>query len=318
MTLALVLLLGAVLVGAILPRALGYLPAVPIAPAVAVTIWLAGMLSFLYFAASAVVVVTWPGHAPAEGVVELLLRCLTRVQHTAGPQVKAAVAGIGLVLAGAVLARLAIHAHRHLDARSRVRRRHRALLRIVGRREDAAVVTLWVAHRTPVAYSLAGRPGFIVATEGLSDQLAPVELSAVLAHERAHLHDHHHLAVSFCDVLARVLPVVPLFAQAPAAVRILVELGADRAAVAATDRAAVRSALCKIASFAVASPAGVLAGGATSLEIRLRHLDLGAPAPSTRPCAPACAGAALLVLLLPVAAALLLIVASSALVCLVA
>ncbi|XGU21755.1 M48 family metalloprotease [Rhodococcus sp. 3Y1] len=66
-----------------------------------------------------------------------------------------------------------------------------------------------------MAYSVAGKPGFVVATQGLSSALSGGERDAVLAHERAHLSGGHHRIVGACEVLAAVLPRVPLFAAAP-------------------------------------------------------------------------------------------------------
>src|SRR3546814_7035003 len=97
-----------------------------------------------------------------------------------------------------------------------------------------------------MAYSVAGKPGFVVAPQGLSSALSGGERDAVLAHERAHLSGGHHRIVGACEVLAAVLPRVPLFAAAPAAVGAIVELSADRHAARVTSPAAVRSALAVV------------------------------------------------------------------------
>ncbi len=100
----------------------------------------------------------------------------------------------------------------------------------------------------PMAYSVAGRPGFVVATRGLSDCLTESERDAVIAHERAHLRGHHHRIINVCEVLAKTLPMIPLCVAAPAAVRRLVELAADERAAYITSPDAVRSALRVVAT----------------------------------------------------------------------
>jgi beta-lactamase regulating signal transducer with metallopeptidase domain len=69
---------------------------------------------------------------------------------------------------------------------------------------------------------------------------------SVLAHERAHLTGRHHLLVAVAQALRATLPFVPLFRRAPSAVRDLVELAADLAAVHACGPAAVRNALLTV------------------------------------------------------------------------
>jgi hypothetical protein len=94
---------------------------------------------------------------------------------------------------------------------------------------------------------------------------------------------------------------VPLFARAPAAVATLLELAADRAAVAETDAETVRSALVRVAAFASDTPAGSLALAGTALGERLAHLDSGRS--HARRSRLWCAAAAASTFLVPVAAA---------------
>ena len=47
--------------------------------------------------------------------------------------------------------------------------------------------TWWLDHAHPVAFSLAGHPGVVVASDGLRDRLTDRGVSAVLAHEYASL-----------------------------------------------------------------------------------------------------------------------------------
>ena len=120
------------------------------------------------------------------------------------------------------------------------------------------MTVLWLDHPMPMAYSVAGRPGFVVATKGLSDCLTASEREAVIAHERAHLRGHHHRIINVCEVFAKALPVIPLFKAAPAAVRRLVELAADDRAAQATSPDAVRSALRVVATSPLPQPVWTL------------------------------------------------------------
>src|SRR5699024_8379329 len=70
---------------------------------------------------------------------------------------------------------------------------------------------LLLPDRAPVAFALPRRHGGIVISRGLLDSLAPRELSAVLAHEQAHLSQHHHSVLAVLDAIAGPLRMIPLF-----------------------------------------------------------------------------------------------------------
>lgn len=316
MILAVVMAVGAALVGGVLPAALRRLPPRVAGPEVMVTSWLTSMVVFGFFAVSAVVVAAWSGHAPAEGVAELAMRCVSQVQHTLGGPVRALLVVLAVLVATWLRARALVLARRQRDARSVNADRHHDALDGIARREQAAVTTLWLDHPVPLAYTVAGRPGFIVATDGLRTHLTPGEVVAVLAHERAHVRHHHHTIVAACDVLSRVLPVVPLFRLAPTVVRTQVELSADWAAVRATDRATVRAALRKVADFGSPAPAGALLLANEALALRIERLETAERCPRRRHRATVrCAGAAVLALVTPAVVALSLVGAGSAAAC---
>ena len=94
-------------------------------------------------------------------------------------------AGLGLTLAGAVVARTAVAAVTHLRAVRRQAVRNAQAVRLVGQPEPALGAVL-VEHAQPVAYCVAPDPTVIVTTAALQ-ALDPDQLDAVLAHERAHL-----------------------------------------------------------------------------------------------------------------------------------
>ncbi|MGH3204371.1 MAG: M56 family metallopeptidase [Streptosporangiaceae bacterium] len=83
----------------------------------------------------------------------------------------------------------------------------------------------------PAVYCVPGRPPTIVITTGALTVLDPEQLTAVLAHERAHLAGRHHLLLTVTRSLAAVAPVVPLFARGTREVARLTEMRADDVAV---------------------------------------------------------------------------------------
>jgi Zn-dependent protease with chaperone function len=138
---------------------------------------------------------------------------------------------------------------------------------------------LWLAHERPLAFSMAGRPGVVVATEGLTRHLGDQAVAAVLAHERAHLAGRHHVLVAVADAVRAALPFVPLFKRAPQAIRELVELAADVAAVRTCGPAAVRTALLAVARHG--APSTSLAMAQDAVDLRLARLHHGTRVPGT-------------------------------------
>ncbi|WP_418163419.1 M56 family metallopeptidase [Rhodococcus opacus] len=247
MTLAAVLLVGAVLVAVLAPTRARNHAVHRIRPNAVLAFWLASMASVLFFAGSAVVVLAWPDHAPAEGVIETIVRCFSAVQHTAAPWIGTSLVAAGLTIGAGLVARAVFFTRQQSASRAQMQNFHRDVVAIVARTEHDHDDVMWLDHPLPMAYSVSGRPGFVVATDGLSSSLSSVERDAVLAHERAHLSGHHHLIVGVADVLARVLPMVPLFARAPRSIKTVIELAADEHAARVTSAAVVSSALTAVA-----------------------------------------------------------------------
>ena len=140
------------------------------------------------------------------------------------PHVAAAVA---LLLTGTVLARLLLAGHRVGTRIRGLRRRHRALVDLLSA-DDAGVRVL--DHPTPMAYCLPGHHSRVVVSAGARAVLAPAELAAVLAHERAHLRARHDLVLEAFTVLHEAFPRVVTGEAALREVRLLVEVLADRSA----------------------------------------------------------------------------------------
>lgn len=134
----------------------------------------------------------------------------------------------------------------------------------------------------PLAYALPGRPGRIVVSTSMLTELAAVERRALLAHERAHLTNAHHLFVAVVDVLAAVNPLLrPL----RSVIRYTTERWADESAAAVVgDRRVVARAVGKAALAArSASPDSTVAMAATAGPVPRRIGALLVAAPRRSP-----------------------------------
>jgi beta-lactamase regulating signal transducer with metallopeptidase domain len=200
---------------------------------------------------------------------------------------------VGVVLAGG----LVLTSWRTLRARSR----HRDLLDLVGARTDRAPGALLLDHPQAAAYYLPGWRPRIVLSAGALGLLANDELSAVLAHERGHLHERHDLVMLPFASMLQLLRWMPYVRRAPRAVATLVEMAADDFAVRANDPRQLASALVHLASSHV-TPSCALSAGETSVVTRVHRLLR--PQRTSRWIAVATTATAVLVLALPVAALL--------------
>jgi Zn-dependent protease with chaperone function len=187
---------------------------------------------------------------------------------------------------------------------TRTRRRHRALLELVVRPSAALPDTRLLEHPAPVAFCIPGARPLLVLSSGMVAELDDAQLAAVVAHERAHLSEHHHLLLLPFVAWEAALPVLPAASRAHAAVRDLVEMRADDVALRSLTGAAPRRTLAEAivaaadGSGGVAVPGGALAvaGGGTRARV-LRLIEPPAPLPApARWTALAAAG---LLLLLP-------------------
>ncbi len=272
MIVAVALLLGSVLVGWLAPRHLVRLAD----PVVALVAWLGSVVAVLTTAAVAMFLLVLPEHGL--GAVAALHHCWHSLQHGTGPTVEVVSGMTGAVLLTGLLARVAVVGRRTARRRAQEGRRHLDVLRIAARQEAGPHPTLWLEHDDPLAFSLAGRPGVVVATDGLHRHLTPAQVQAVLTHERAHLEGRHHLLVTIGDVVAATLPFLPLFKRAAAAVREFVEMAADSAAVRAHGAENVRVALLRVAGHG--APGAALAMSRDAVETRLARLRQRRSAPS--------------------------------------
>lgn len=164
---------------------------------------------------------------------------------------------------------------------------------------------LLVPDRAPLAFALPRRHGGIVISRGLLDSLPSHELRAVLAHEQAHLAQHHHTVLAVLAALTGPLRIIPLFDAVVTAVPHLLEIAADDVSRHRSGTPALASALLRLAEVGAAAPSAPLAtapgallhatGPAGSGPDRIGHLV--SPAAARSALVPATALAALLAVL---------------------
>src|SRR6516164_6524629 len=186
------------------------------------------------------------------------------------------------------------------------RRRQRELLALLAHGDPKAPGALVVDYPAAAAYCLPGIRSQIVVSAGTLELLAPAELAAVLAHERAHLRARHDLVLIPFTSLRRAFPRSGVITQAYRTVALLVEMMADDRALRVRGLLAreLATALLRFGTAGTArTPAGALAAAEGELTARVNRLL----APPPRLSRPVQAGVVLAAALL-VSAPLLLLV----------
>ena len=159
-------------------------------------------------------------------------------------------------------------------ATRRRRAHHRMLVDLLGRSHDATsrrssgLRILNVAQ--PLAYCLPGVRSRVVVSEGTLSALSDDEMSAILSHEHAHLRARHDLVLEMFTAVHAAFPRFVRSANALDAVRLLIELLADDAAVRTAGPTPLARALVACASSR--APSGALAAGGPHTVTRVRRL----------------------------------------------
>ena len=122
----------------------------------------------------------------------------------------------------------------------------------------------------PLAYCLPGVRSRLVVSEGTLTTLSDNEIAAILTHERAHLRARHDLVLEMFTVVHAAFPRFVRSANALDAVKLLIELLADDAAVRAAGPTSLARALVACASGR--APSGALAAGGPTTVLRVRRL----------------------------------------------
>lgn len=230
-------------------------------PALPLASWVGGILAVLAAVATAAALLLLPDPSAPAAAVDAANTCVrSALNGLEFPWVLGTRLALGVVLAGFIL-RVGIAAIAQVREERAERERRCDALDLLGR-PHAGV--WWIPGERPDAYSLGGPRPRLVATSGLTG-LGVEGAAAVLAHERAHLRGHHHLVLRLARVARRAAPWVPLFAQAPAALGLLVEMAADADASRVCGHRAVAGALRQMAASTSASierPSASLAAAA--------------------------------------------------------
>ena len=256
MTVAAVLLAYAAGVGTLGARVLARARWTARAPLLGILTYLAGGWSVV--AAVGLAGLTLAVHATAlgGGLSQLIGACVRRLRDLYATPGGATAAELGLILAGAVIARTVLTTAGHLRAAGRQALRHAETARLAGRLEPALGAVV-VQHPQPAAYCVAGRCPTVIVTTGAMAALDSGQLDAVLAHERAHLADHHHALTAAARIGRQVLPFLPLLRSAEA------EVARTTRAVASAPGSAARmaaSSACSSASRATCASASRSSG----------------------------------------------------------
>lgn len=234
-------------------------------PWIGIAAWQALSLSLVSTVLLAGVALAIPAVPWTPDLAELIRTCAMALRERYSTPGGAIVSATGTVAAVAVLGRVTYCLAVGLTHSARTRHRQIAALRVVGRRHrhyDALVID----HPSAAAYCLPGRGRHIVLTSSTLAALDHDQISAVLAHERAHLRGRHHLILAVADALQRSFPGIALFREARGALGRLVEMLADDAAARHGTRLTVATALVRLAEHSMTPAAALGAGGASALS----------------------------------------------------
>ncbi|NYI71121.1 Zn-dependent protease with chaperone function [Naumannella cuiyingiana] len=192
-------------------------------------------------------------------------------QHRPAERVWVAAMALAALFAGSVVVRLVWSVVAVARETGHRRARHRAAVDIVARASRERGLRV-LAEAAPMAYCLPGlRDARVVLSQGTLDTLAPDEVAAVLAHERAHLRARHDVVLDFFTALHRAFPHAVRSDIALTECRELVEMLADDAARRRVGPESLARALVSMAGSPVPRHA-LGAGGQVLRRVRrLRH-----------------------------------------------
>lgn len=196
-------------------------------------------------------VLAWVGSGPAllpARAAEVCQRCLAAANPFSAATTDTAIPAVLLLaLPAALTLALGTGIIRQMIRRTRSSRQaaHSLLHGAQPRRLHGHDVSL-VDVEHPFALTFPDRHGGIVISTGAVHTLEADELAAVLAHERAHLRQRHHLVSALVDSVAAYLRWVPLVAAAADALPHYLEIAADNQARRAAGTPALVGALLKL------------------------------------------------------------------------
>jgi Zn-dependent protease with chaperone function len=152
-------------------------------------------------------------------------------------------------------------------ATRRRRAHHRMVVDLVGKPQGGLRI---LDVKEPLAYCLPGVRSRVVVSEGTLTTLSDNEIAAILSHERAHLRARHDLVLEMFTAVHAAFPRFVRSGNALDAVRLLIEMLADDAAVRAAGPTPLARAL--VACATGRTPSGALAVGGPTTVLRVRRL----------------------------------------------
>ena len=273
----------------LLPRPLGRLSGPGVTPRLGIAAWLAAITSVLALALAALgllartAVSGWPAFARTVCESVTSGTCPPAVYRDMAYELGLAVTAF---LGGITLIVLGWRYGRSLRRSSVRTRAHAEAARITGHRIAARDAAFVLDATQPAVYCVPGRPPTIVLTTGALAVLGPDQLTAVLAHERAHLAGRHHLLLAVTRSLAAIAPAVPLVARGTGEVARLAEMRADDVAACRAGggqgRRTLLTALHAMGAGRAAGPAPAAWLPATGGVIAARVRRLADPPPPGR------------------------------------
>lgn len=268
MTAALMLLAYAVLLASAGPRLLMRGGWTERAPKLGIITWQAVSVAVVASAVLAGLALLVPTVRVSAGLANLLRACVTALRDQYATPGGAAAAAAGAVFALAVLVRATWCVTAALATAVRDRARHDDALSLVATPAFPGVVLL--DHDEPAVYCLPGRQRRIVVSSGALRLLDDEQLTAALAHERAHMDQRHDLVLAWSHGLSKAFPKLRLFSRAHEETVRLVELLADDTAARSVERLTLAEALLNLAG--AATPAAALGAGGSTVAVRVRRL----------------------------------------------
>jgi Zn-dependent protease with chaperone function len=183
-----------------------------------------------------------------------------------------------LTLAVGLTVHLALNLATTAVRAERSRRRLHRMVDLLADPADPASGARVLSHPIPLAYCVPGLRTATVITEGLVDLLDADELRAVIAHERAHLDQFHHLVLLAFRAWHQALPWFPIANRAERAVALLTEMLADDRARRELGAAPLHAALVRVGAAGEPGPYADTGGvnpDAGMLEQRRARLEPG-------------------------------------------
>lgn len=232
------------------------------APGLGILMWQALTLSVLMAGILVGVALVFPSLPASADVATFLEACTSALRQqyqTPGGQALGIVGGLVAAGISTRLGYCAITAVRTIRHTRASQHQHLAITSRLDPRWQVRVVE----HSTAAAYCIPGHQAKIVFTSSAMSDLDDGQVSAVIAHERAHLRGRHDLVLALFGALRTAFPSVASMKLAQPEVAQLLEMRADDCALRSTDRLTLARALVCLSQAPV--PAGAVAATSSAL-----------------------------------------------------